>query len=299
MRVLIIGGMTMIGHQVYHQLYREFPHLKVAFKQSSSEILKTGFFNPNHIIERVDVLNHKALESLLKTVGPDVVINCATGLKEESAHWSDSEIIELNSVLPHFLYRWCRKNNAFLIHFSSDEVFECGDFPYTETSLPNANSLFGRSMALGEIQAPACLTLRASVLGPELGTHFGQYARFADAPQQTVVASRRNFITSISSTFLAQFVGDQIRYGLPLEGLFQVASQPVSEVELIRLMNSQFRWNIKVAPEANTPSNSKVLSNKKLMSRWPETSPFWSDMLYELHRTVLTSMAQSELQLAK
>lgn len=286
MRVLILGGFSMIGHQIYRQLHREFPQLKVCIQESAAEALKTGFFNPNQVIDRIDFLHEKGLEVALRNSNPDVIINCTGLTAKESEILATSEMLKIQSVFPNFLHDWCQQHSAFLIHFSSDEVFEGRDIPYEESSLPDAKTLFGRAMALGEVQGPHCLTLRASLLGPDLGSTRGYFSKLSQNPQQTVLVSRSHFYCGVTTQYLAQFVADHLRFGLPVSGLYQIASQPISEFDLIHGINRHFHWNLKIQEIPGNPSPQKILSNQKILRAWPKLTPRWNDMLYDLQKSL-------------
>jgi dTDP-4-dehydrorhamnose reductase len=184
------------------------------------------------------------------------------------------------------LYEWCRSHSAFLIHFSNDEVFEGRDIPYDESSLPDARSIYGRAKALGEIDDSQCLTIRSSFLGPELENSTEFFSRLNQNPTQKVAASKSHFYCGVSTVYLAKLVADLIRHGLPLSGLFQVASQPISEFDLLHLLNRQFQWNLQIQEVPGSTVPHKILSNQKLLRHWPSPPPRWSDMVFELHRTL-------------
>ena len=182
------------------------------------------------------------------------------------------------------MYEWCRSHSAFLIHFSNDEVFAGRELPYDENSPPDSGSVYGRAKALGEINGPQSLTLRASFLGPELGRFTELFSRLCNDPSQTLTASRSNFYSGVSTLYLAEFVAELLRKNLPISGLYQVASQLISEYDLLHLINTQFNWNLKLIEIPGSSQFQKILNNQKLLRAWPHQPPKWTDMIYGLYQ---------------
>src|SRR5690606_24943808 len=58
-----------------------------------------------------------------------------------------------------------------LIHISTDCVFSGNRGAYTEDDFCDANDTYGRSKALGELNNDRDLTIRTSIIGPELKTN--------------------------------------------------------------------------------------------------------------------------------
>ena len=73
-----------------------------------------------------------------------------------------------NSLLPHHLQSISEEIGAKLIHISTDCVFSGKTGSYTESSLRDADDVYGRTKALGEIISNQHLTIRTSIVGPEL-----------------------------------------------------------------------------------------------------------------------------------
>jgi dTDP-4-dehydrorhamnose reductase len=272
----------MIGHQIYSELSQEFKQVKVCIRKPAAYALKFGLFEPNHVIDNVDLLHERTLEVTLKNVNPDLIINCAGSTLAKTKTLAAPEVIELNALFPQRLYQWCLNHSAFLIHFSNDEIFAGREMPYDENSLPDSRTVYGRAKALGEIDGPQSLTLRSSFLGPELENSTELFSKLCADPNQTVAASRSQFFCGVTTLYLSTLVADWVRHGLPLTGLYQVAAQPISEVELMHLFNRQFGWNLNISEIPGITSYPKLLSNQKLTKDWPTPPPRWSDLIYEL-----------------
>ena len=76
--------------------------------------------------------------------------------------------IYLNSYFPHFLKRICKKINSKLIHISTDCVFSGSKGGYSELDYRDGIGLYAETKKLGEVIDESNLTLRSSIIGPEL-----------------------------------------------------------------------------------------------------------------------------------
>ncbi len=97
-----------------------------------------------------DIRDFDTLQQLLESFQPDMVIHTAAVTSIDYAELHPQETKEVNVVATENLAKWCGQNNARLIYFSSDFVFDgTGDF-YDETDEPNPVSLYGRSKLQSE-----------------------------------------------------------------------------------------------------------------------------------------------------
>lgn len=156
-RVLILGINGMAGHMIGQYLV-EKGYEVYGFARQKSYICET-FLG--------DARNEADLKRVLREKEYDYVVNCIGVLnKFVDEHLADG--IYLNSVLPHLLADELSGSNAKLIHISTDCVFEGTKGKYTERDLPDATSYYGRSKALGEVIDDRNLTIRTSIIGPEI-----------------------------------------------------------------------------------------------------------------------------------
>ena len=110
---------------------------------------------------------------LLARAKPDVVINCVGLVKQFTGAEDPLAAIPVNALLPHRLLAICKVARARLIHISTDCVFDGARGMYRESDFADATDLYGRSKYLGELHDLQALTLRTSVVGPELGAPNG------------------------------------------------------------------------------------------------------------------------------
>ncbi len=123
--------------------------------QLGKEFLKT-FENKNIIFKAVsrvecDVSNFNQVFKIFNDFKPDIVINCTAYNKVDNAEWEYFEAFKSNSLAVENLINLCRDYNSFLIHYSTDYVFDgLKNGLYTEEDLPNPVNMYGKSKLIGE-----------------------------------------------------------------------------------------------------------------------------------------------------
>lgn len=157
-KILVLGATGMAGHVVHNYL-----------KSKNKYVIESVSFRKklNERTEVIDVREQDKLSKLIIESKPDIIINCI-GILIKGSFSSSENAIYLNSYLPHYLSALAKGIGSRLIHISTDCVFYGDKGGYTETSLTDATDLYGRSKMLGEINNTQDLTLRTSIIGPEL-----------------------------------------------------------------------------------------------------------------------------------
>lgn len=143
---------------------------------------KSAWGTPAHVRycgrEEVDVLDYDALETILTTCAPAVVVNCTGYTAVDKAESEPDAAHALNAEAPERIARLCKQVGATLVHFSTDYVFG-GPHPgraYRETDTPAPTSVYGRTKLEGESRVLAtgcsCWILRVSWLYSQFGKNF-------------------------------------------------------------------------------------------------------------------------------
>ncbi len=108
---------------------------------------------------------------------PDVIVNAAAFTDVDRAEVEVEAAEAVNARAPQELARLCAELGAWLVHFSTDHVFDGGgDRPWTEEDAPAPLNAYGRTKLAGEerIRASGCshLILRCSWLYALRGKDF-------------------------------------------------------------------------------------------------------------------------------
>lgn len=157
-KVLLLGATGMAGHMTYY-------YLKNTGKYDISNIVYRTKLTADSII--VDVTDKSAVSQVICDIHPEVIINCV-GVLIKGSKEKPSNAIFINAYFPHLLEVLSDKVGAKLIHISTDCVFSGKKGKYVEEDFRDADDIYGRSKALGEVINTKDLTIRTSIIGPEL-----------------------------------------------------------------------------------------------------------------------------------
>lgn len=157
MKFLVLGCNGMAGHVISLYL-KEQGHDVTGFARSKSAFVPT-------IIG--DASNAELLRGAITAGNYDTVIN-AIGLLNQFAENNQAAAANLNGYLPHFLADITADTHTQIIHMSTDCVFSGKTGGYTEASFPDGATFYDRSKALGELNDSKNLTLRNSIVGPDI-----------------------------------------------------------------------------------------------------------------------------------
>lgn len=157
-KILLFGSTGMAGHIMYY-------YLKNTQKYNITNVVFRTKLTEDSIV--VNVANTEAVIEVVNTVHPDLIINCIGVLVKDSKEHPDNAIL-INAYFPNLLKKLADEIGAKLIHISTDCVFSGKKGCYTEEDFRDADDTYGRSKALGEIVNEKDLTIRTSIIGPEL-----------------------------------------------------------------------------------------------------------------------------------
>lgn len=102
--------------------------------------------------EEADVRDYVKLNRVFEAYKPSVVINCSAYNQVDKAESDYEEAMKVNALGPYNLALLCREYGSFLVHYSTDYVFDGSkrEGLYTEADEPNPLNKYGLSKLLGE-----------------------------------------------------------------------------------------------------------------------------------------------------
>lgn len=157
-KILLFGATGMAGHVVYY-------YLNSTGKYDIRNAVYRTKLTDDSII--VDVTDKNTVSQMVRDVRPELIINCVGVLIKGSIEHPDNAVF-INAYFPYLLKKLSDEVGAKLIHISTDCVFSGKKGNYTEADFRDADDVYGRSKALGEIINNKDLTIRTSIIGPEL-----------------------------------------------------------------------------------------------------------------------------------
>ena len=250
MKVIIFGVNGMAGHMAALYL-AERGHQVTGFARRLQNL------GEGIVCIEGDALNQDSVRSVLAEGTYDAAVNCI-GILNRAVDAKLSEGIYLNSVFPHFLAECAEDAGARVIHISTDCVFSGSKGQYTEKSTPDAESYYGRSKALGELTDDRNLTLRTSIVGPELKADgIGLFHWFMGQDGE-IDGFTKAIWSGVTTLELAKSIEAAMRQNLT--GLYHLVNNTViSKHDLLCLFNKYMNNNRTVIHQNGSFINDKSL----------------------------------------
>jgi dTDP-4-dehydrorhamnose reductase len=164
-KILLLGKNGQVGWELQRAL-APLGEL-VALDFDSPGPLKANFSDP------------ESLAATVRTVAPQIIVNAAAHTAVDKAESEPDLARVLNAESPAVLAREARSLNAWLMHYSTDYVFDgSGSTPWVEDAATGPLSVYGRTKLEGEeaIRASGCrhLIFRTSWVYAARGGNFAK-----------------------------------------------------------------------------------------------------------------------------
>lgn len=272
-RILLLGATGMAGHVAYY-------YLKATEKYDITNVVFRRKLTDDSII--LDITDEIAVEKLIKKTNPDIILNCVGVLIKGSQLHSDNAIY-INAYFPHLLERLSAENGAKLIHISTDCVFSGLKGDYLETDIRDADDVYGRSKALGEIINEKDLTIRTSIIGPELKSDGEGLFHWLMNQEGTINGYTEVFWGGVTTLELVKAIDWSI--DKDIKGLFHLTNgTKITKYALLQLIKEI--WNINNI--LILPNEDKKSDKSLLKSEWIDYQvPSYVQMLNDLHKWML------------
>ncbi|SEG42514.1 dTDP-4-dehydrorhamnose reductase [Halpernia humi] len=270
-KILVIGIKGMAGHVIFKKL-QENSTYKVFGLARNIKITENTF--------DLDVSKTDELTKIISENNFDVIIN-AIGILNKDAEDHPEKAVWFNSYFPHFLEKITKNHNSKVIHISTDCVFNGKKGNYTEKDTKDGVGFYAQSKALGELENEKDLTIRTSIIGPEINKNgIGLFHWFMSVPENTTIKGfSQAFWSGLTTIELANVIEYVIENNI--SGLLQVAPKnKIDKYSLLNLFNEIFRNNnIKILPDDAYKVDKSLVS---IREDFKYKVPTYSEMLIEM-----------------
>jgi dTDP-4-dehydrorhamnose reductase len=267
-KILILGSTGMLGHQVFYSLVED----------QKFEVFDLSFRNKLRSETIIcDVSKFEQLSKIIQRLRPDVIINCI-GVLIKGSTQNPKNAILLNSYLPHWLADEAFKIDGKLIQISTDCVFSGKKGSYTENDFRDADDVYGRSKALGEVYSDKHLTIRTSIIGPELKENGEGLFHWFMNQDGEANGFTKAFWGGVTTIELSKVILTAINQDLT--GLYHVTNDiSINKYDLLILFKKYTNKNIKIHEVEGKIVDKSLVDTRKILKR---KIPSYSNMIEEM-----------------
>ena len=274
LKVLVLGSTGLIGHQVFNYLVKteKYELYNITYrKKLNNETILCDVRNQDKFIEQV------------KSISPDVIINCI-GILIKGANVDPENAIFINAYFPHRLMSLADELNSKLIHISTDCVFSGEkEMPYIEKDFKDGKDTYAKTKGLGEIINEKHLTLRTSVIGPELKTNGEELFHWFMSQSGEIKGYTKAIWSGVTTLVLAKVIEWAIEN--KSTGLYHVTNnKSIDKFTLLNLIKKHTKKDILIHPFDEKECNKSFIDTRKELNF---VIPTYEEMIHEMINAIL------------
>jgi len=297
-KILLLGKNGQVGWELQRAL------------APLGEVVALDRHSPGHL--RADFAEPESLAAVVRAVAPHIIVNAAAHTAVDKAESEPALARAVNAAAPAVLAREAHALGAWLLHYSTDYVFDgSGSEPWAEGSPTGPLSVYGRTKLEGEnaIRASGCrhLLLRTSWVYGARGSNFAKtMLRLAkERDRLTVINDQTGAPTG--ADLLADVAAHMLRTAVQtpqVQGTYHVAAEGETTwhgyarhvIEFARALGQPITvpaGAIEAVPTsafptpARRPGNSRM-NTQKLRTTFGLTLPPWQSGVERMLTEVLT-----------
>lgn len=257
----------MLGHQVVNHLleFDNYDVLDIAYRSKLRE--KTVI---------ADVTDKAILEKMVIKMNPDFIVNCVGRLIQGSHNVEKA--IYLNAYLPHLLKKISKFIDSKLIHISTDCVFSGEKGSYIESDIKDGKGIYSLTKILGEIEDNVNLTLRTSIIGPELKSNGEGLFHWFMTQSGEISGYTKSIWSGVTTTELAKVIRCVI--DADITGLYHVTNNSsIDKYNLLKLFKKYTKKNINIIPKEGEKIDKSFVDTRLLLKK---NIPSYEQMIKEM-----------------
>ena len=147
MKVLITGSNGLLGQKI----------VKLILEKGQDELIATArggnrlpYPESNYRFDQMDITDQSQVDKVIDKYSPDVVIHTAAMTNVDQCETDREDCWKQNVDAVEYLITACERTKSFLLHLSTDFIFDGEDGPYDEEAAANPISYYGDSKLAAE-----------------------------------------------------------------------------------------------------------------------------------------------------
>jgi dTDP-4-dehydrorhamnose reductase len=273
LKILLLGSAGMAGHILKKELSKYVEQIELV------DVARTNQFISPSI--QMDVTDFVALADLINNSNFDYIIN-SVGILNKNAEDNPELSILINSYLPHFIESITKGTITKVIHISTDCVFSGKKGSYIESDLKDGIGYYAQTKALGEIVNNKDLTIRTSIIGPDLNPNgIGLFNWFINQ-KGTINGFTQVFWSGVTTIQLSKSIKEIIFSKNQITGLVHLTnSNKICKYDLLLMFKKIYGLNNIEIERSNSYAVDKSLINTR--NDVFTNIPNYEDMIIEMN----------------
>jgi len=136
--LLIIGASSFLGNKIFTSFSKKY------------NVIGTYFSKQFDDFQYLDIRSEKEVQDIIKKVSPDTVILPSAFTNVDLAETDKETAWAVNVLGTRNVAKACKENNAKLVYFSSDYIFDGENSPYSEEAESDPLNYYGKTKLEGE-----------------------------------------------------------------------------------------------------------------------------------------------------
>jgi len=250
MRVTVVGSQGMAGHVIVRYLQQQGHDVSAVAR------------------DQLDVENPVSVAAFFEELKADFVVN-AIGLLVAPSMARPDRAVTINSWWPNYLAHRLFNTNTRLVHLSTDCVFDGSSGPYQEQDLHTETNAYGASKSLGEVNNHKDITMRMSIIGPELKAGTGLLNWVLTNPAPELPGWTNAWWNGITTLQLAKCINQWI-HNPRVTGIYHVVDNliQINKYDLLKEINDVYKLNKTITRSQGSKSVNKVLVDTRKEIDW-------------------------------
>ncbi len=145
-KILLTGANGLLGQKLVELIVLNNKYTLVATGRGKNRLPK----KENYEYESLDITNPNDVEFIIQKHKPNIVIHAAAMTNVDACELQKEEAWLQNTIATKNIAQSCANNNAFLVHLSTDFIFDGKQGPLAEDAKPYPVSFYGYTKLVAE-----------------------------------------------------------------------------------------------------------------------------------------------------
>ncbi len=146
MKLLITGSNGLLGQKLIQLIGSDANYEVIATSRGKNRLNTSD----DYVYHSMDVTDQNDVLQVITKFKPDVIIHTAAMTNVDTCETEKEACQRLNVDAVAYLIEAASANNCFLLHLSTDFIFDGSEGPLTEEAVPNPISIYGESKLASE-----------------------------------------------------------------------------------------------------------------------------------------------------